>query len=339
MRRGDVDFAVRLFDDDEFLRRAGSGVNIAESDREIFFAEFKKSGRRLMLENIARSLEGGRYEFLRIRNYPSDRRLLFRMVMSDGGLTYHEFVVYSASGGQAKIADEFFFGVGELNSEVFRRFLLAASAVAGTGDAYSEQIQGLKQLSTLVQQRDYHAALAEYKRLAPELQEFKPAILLRIAAAQRVSDEDYISAVKRFESEFPDDPCLPLYLIHACRLQQDFDKALRAVDQLEKAVGGDPYLNVNRVNLLIDKRQFDDARKLIGELEQWDPMLIEIQWARLNIALQENDFAEVVRRLNKLSEEFGVQLTDLAALPAYGKFIKSPEFEEWQKGSQTCFRE
>src|SRR5688500_15076417 len=48
MRRGDVDFAVRLFDDDEFLRRAGSGVNIAESDREIFFAEFKKSGRRLM---------------------------------------------------------------------------------------------------------------------------------------------------------------------------------------------------------------------------------------------------------------------------------------------------
>ena len=111
----------------------------------------------------------------------------------------------------------------------------------------------------------------------------------------------------------------------------DLDGALAGVDQLDKSVGGDPYLDLMRANLLVEKKDYAKARQHLAKLETWNSQLVDTQWVYVAISLAEKNHDETARLLNKVADEFGIEIQDLTAIPEYAEFVKSPQYEAWMK--------
>jgi hypothetical protein len=282
---------------------------------------------------------GGSYRFVRQAARERRRTLLFRLVTSDSSIAnYHDLVLGRRPDGEVRVVDAYMFLSGELISQSVRRLYIPVAAqvsrglhrrLEGNERAFMNNLPRFEQMTTEVRNGRPAEALKIYRQFPPELQKDKNLLLIRLQAAQEVNDEEYGRAIEDFRATHPDEACVELVSIGYYLLVKDHARALACVDRFEKALGGDPYLDVTRANIRTEAKQYDvakeDARRAIAR----DPTLQDAYWSLVTISLQERKFADTATLLKQLEDRFRIPFGDMTQLPVFAEFVRSDEYRGW----------
>jgi hypothetical protein len=333
---GDVAAFNALIDWDAALETATAGIKAPEGSRKGFIQGVKGSMQKeqgLVPQIVATVKGGGSYKFLHVR--------VFRLVMPDSdGVNYHDFVLARGPDGKVRAADVYIFLSGELISQTMRRMYIPAAAqdsqglldkLLGTEQLFMKNFPRFQQMTTEVRNGRPAEALKVFQEFPPELKKDKNILMVRLQAAQAVNDAEYSRALEDLRAAHPDDACIDMISIDYYLLKKDYPRALACIDRLDKAVGGDPYVNVMRSGLHTDEQRYDLARRDAQAAIAADPTLQDAYWNLMTISLQEHNFADTVTQLNQLEERFHIPFGDMTELPVFAEFVKSPEYRAWKE--------
>jgi hypothetical protein len=346
VRVQDIDTFNRLVDWDAFVAKAtalpGNSPQLKEFRAN--FARGLKSATVNPRSGFGRAVMGavevsGDYKALRIHNEGGQVRVLFRLVSSNGALNYHDWVLGRSANGKAVAVDCHVFLIGELYSQNLRRSFLplahksggaSVEKLSGPEKDFVEHFREFAQMGQFVRERNWRQALNTYKELPASVQESKPAMTMRLLATQSVSDAEYLATIDDFRKRYPNDAMIDLISVDAYILRKAYDKALEAIDRVDKAIGRDPYLKVLRGNVLLREKKLDAARDMVQNAIVQDPNLLRGYYSLIDISLARHDYADTVKWLKK-AESLGVTFGDLTAVPAFAEFVKSAEYKNWLK--------
>src|SRR5205823_6036781 len=138
-------------------------------------------------------------------------------------------------------------------------------------------------------------------------------------------------ALDALQTAFPSDPSVSIVLMVSLADSGRFAEALAAVDALEKAVGGDAYLEFKRSEILFIAEDYERAKQAALRAIQAEKTLAQPYNMMVRISVRKNLFSDAVRWLISLERDAGAQLADLTKIEEFKEFIASSEYREWAK--------
>jgi tetratricopeptide (TPR) repeat protein len=183
----------------------------------------------------------------------------------------------------------------------------------------------------LIMEQKPKEALQYFRKNARALKWSKAAYRLRFNTAQQVGMDEYLKALEDFERDFPEDSSLTFRRVERRLLTKDREKGIEAIDALDRAVKGDPYLNVLRARLHLDAKDFAKARACAEKVTRDEPGLDRGWWTAIAVCLAQKDFAETAKLLLAAEKALKITLGDLRDVADYKEFVQSPEYKEWMR--------
>jgi hypothetical protein len=261
---------------------------------------------------------------------------MFRLI-NDAGLNYHEFLLRDED-GNVRACDVYIYLAGEKLTDTLRRAAIPLALqlsksflqrMTTTESAFIKHIDEFAAMSKAVQQQRGDEALRIFADLPRSLQKDKTVLLLRHQAASYVGEKETFKAVDDLLQYLPNDVCLDFLLIDYYFLRAEHDKALACIDRLDKAVGGDAFLDSRRADLTYAKRDVPAAYKLAEKAIAGAPALIDVYWELLGIATLERDHPRTLDALERIETNFETDLSGVHEDPTYAEFRSSPQGQEW----------
>jgi hypothetical protein len=331
-----------LLDWESLLDKVTAGVDGPEQFRAGFRSGTLKSVRDpngFLRTLFDESKAGSRFSMIRSRVRDKQKTALFRLG-SSGAVNYWEFLLARDNLGKVRASDIYIFAAGETLSATFRRVYLQAvteknrgflARLAGGDQDFLKSAAKLKDISDNIRVGKNAEALAIYNALPETVKKDKLFLLARIRATQNLDDKLYTEAIDHYREHYPKDAAVDILSIDGFTVNKQYDKALDAIDRLDKLVDGDGYLNVIRSALLILAEKPEEARKA-GKLGiEAEPKMVDGYWALLTAELKLNDYPAALATLKKIDQNFALEFADLATVPEYAGFAKSPQHKEWQE--------
>jgi len=279
---------------------------------------------------------GTTFSLLRVRTKNGKRYGLFRLIPPiEVGVSYHELPLIKRGDGSVVGEDIYIYNVGEFLSTGFRRSYMQAvppdkeATLSDPND--SELLQNLPLLTRMtecIRMGNGRGALDAYDAMPPSMRKEKMFVVMRLKAASLVGEQEYQNIVEQILRTQGRDPSLDLILISIYAALGRYSEAFAALDRIEVAIGGDPYLDVIRSNFYSKRGNLRSAREFAQAAAAADPKLVPARLAIVNCAMYQRDYAEVARQLLVL-EELGQEIADLTAVSGYRRFVASPAYGEW----------
>lgn len=326
-----------------------AGIDISEKDladarRGFLSTVHQQNG--LFHEVQAAIQQGGSFTLIRTREVDGQPRALFRLVIPNGGLNYHEYLLTKNDAGTVQAYDVFVYLSGERLSQTMRRMMLQLAAhqnrglldrMTGREQTLVKHFDEVQQVIAQLRSRNPAGALAAYDRLPQELRKQKFLLLLGLRGAQESgNDARYQEILETFRTEYPTDAAVDFISIDYFVMQKDFEKALAAVDRVDQSLGGDAYLGISRAGIYVENKQYDLARQALDKAIAADPNLEEAYWTQVGIALQQNNNAEILKWLKAIDQQFdGADFAHIQFDPNYAAFRRSPQYREWQSHQRS----
>jgi hypothetical protein len=284
--------------------------------------------------------EGFSYKFLRMRGEGQAARPLFRIIRKDGVVAYQELLLASKD-GVFHIVDVFLINSGEWHSQGVRRTCVPSPSIlriantlkAPLFEDFSKELRETPSYTIveLTKKRDPKAVLNYFDTQAA-LKSLRFAHVLRINAAAEINREIHGKAVEEMIRAFPDEPIAYLVSLSGYAHHGQYEKAIAAVDKVDRAVGGDPYLRVVRASLDLQAGgDIAKARALVLDATGQDPKLEQAWWTLVDIDLKAKSFRDVASDLKGLEAALSISIGDLTGVEGYADFVKSPEYAEWMR--------
>lgn len=338
---GDAAAVYRLLDFGAMFDRAADGLPFSSKVkldvRQGFLKGVRGSG--LVEQIITAPQSGGSYALLRVHSKRGKPHALFRMV-SEAGINYHDFEVVE-QGDAAVAADIYVYLTGEMMSQTFRRNLIPISAQVSRNwlqkltlseTSFVKHIDDIQAMTNHSQGGRPREAIRVYKSLPADLRKDKNVLLIRHQAATALllqDEQEVLDAITDFRKYHPNDVCIDFLMIDAFALQKEYDKAIEAIDRFDKAVGKDPYLNVLRANMLLEKGDGAAAIRAARLAVEGAPEAPDSHWTFIGLGLQLGDHATVYDGLTSIERTHNQQFGDLRDVAEYAGFVKSPEGARW----------
>ncbi len=346
--QGDLGPLEEAFDHEALVLRAFAGLELSAPLRQMLvsgpFAELAPgqpgrdwlpvaSAYRDILASHARSGSGLRY--LRVRGTPEGPRLVFRLTRGLF-LDYHEFVLSVTAEGKTRIVDVHLMSAGTLLTEGFGEPLVAsANALAAInslraptpGDlavvAYEDPVTAM---ALRCQARDFQGALDVFDGRREALLPRKRAHLFRILAAGQVGAEAHAEAIHDARMAYPDEPAIEVVALAGYLRLLQGDETFQAINEVDKFVGGDSYLDGARAIALLGLGRVDEAERRAREVIDADSSN-ELAWLTLLLATARGgDFAETVAVQDRAEGDLGGALEALESLPDLKEYLRSDEY-------------
>ena len=334
---GDTMAVERLLRFGDMVERSVSDFGLNTDEKKGLMLGVNTISGQMIADFIEPVKNGGSYTVLRTHTVDGRPRVLLRLLGPDGALNYHDFSLVRYADGQIATDDVYIYLSGEPFSQTLRRVLAGLlGEMKGRGKPEGPRTRHLQDLQSMVAQlRNGQAkeALATFRRLPAELQKDKVFRLLAIQAAQETNDDDeYITEIEAFRKDHPDDPAGDLVSLGYDILKKKYDEALKGLERLDKALGGDPYLGVMRAGVFVEAGKFKEAREAAEKAIADDPKLAPAYRGRVTIALRENNNADALTWLKKMAEATpeAVDADALKADPDFAGFVASPQFAQFK---------
>ena len=336
---GDADQVKQFFNLDLVLDKAMKGLP-APAPAANSFREGVRKGQNLGNEILAAVKTTGSYKLLRLRRVEGKPRALFRMLAGDAGVNYHDLALAEGPEGTIKLADCYIYALGDWLSETFRRSWMQVAAEANKGllsklvSRESEYLQAVPQIQAMYklgQAGKFREALAAYLALPPSVQKDKTLMVVQVHFSSSVDEKALAESVERFQKVYPLDPALDLLELDHLTNRQEYDLALQSLARLQKTVGGDPYLLFLQGIFMSLKKEPAAAKKLYEQAIAEEPDLAAPYWGLVTLSLDQQQYAETVRLLNRIETALDLEITDLTAIPEYAGFVQSKEYRAWMK--------
>lgn len=342
---GNVATLNSTIDWDTLIDTATAGIDAPAQTRKGFANGLKAAltqERSLVGQIIARTKEGGAYSLLRIHDQDGQRRALFRMIMpANSGVNYHDFVLARSRSGVVRAVDLYVYLSGEMISQTFRRMYIPTAAhesrgivarltgLSGPEKEFVENFPKFEQMAKALREQKFQAVVDTYNQLPAPLKKDKTFLLLRFQAAQGLDEKTYAAAIEDFRTFHPSDPCVDMLSIDYFLLKKQYPRALECIDRLDKAVGGDPYINVLRAGLYLEQGNLDEAERNARRAIEQEPTLSGGYMTMVTVSARKKHYDETLAMLKTLHDKFRVRFDDLAGSEALTDFVKSPQYQEW----------
>ena len=236
----DPDFIDRSIDIDELFKRAKIPKTKESSQVKSKLEESMKLGATII--NTLSSK--GSYKLLRQYEKEGTQHLLFRFY-DQGKINYHDMELIR-SGGKCRIADMFVYLGGENFSSTLHSIYLQFSDMAGDAtdvEVWKRQVSSVRSLINDGKKRE---AKVLYDELPAELRSGRAFQILNLQICSGLSAGEYDAALKEFEKNFPNQSNIQLLLMDGYLIRNEYDKAIEAINRLDKEVGHDPILDFHR---------------------------------------------------------------------------------------------
>lgn len=271
--------------------------------------EFNKGtfGKRLLGQPIDR---GAVLYFLRARMKHGHPQWVLRLD-ENLGYTHWEVHLHKTAEG-FKIKDSFFYNAGMAQSESVAHVLVSlylsnaglVNKVLGKGENF------LKEFNKIIQAQQKYwtepdTSVALLESLKSEVKDTRFAMVITLAVYSNHDEKRFLEAVTYYSKRYPNHPSLKVHGIHAGLLTGDYDEALKAVEELNHAVGGDLFLQTETARILIDMQDFEGAEKAFERAAKAPGSDEMIANGRLGLALVQEKYGKVVEYLNLLESDFG----------------------------------
>jgi acyl carrier protein len=335
------------FDTGAFRSLVFSGFDGNNQEARSLRASFEKTLENMPSQVFDQILQqvhgGGSYEYLRTIERDDGFRPVFRLRTPEGAINYHEYRLIRRPRG-ARFSDVFIYASGERLSETMQRLLLTAlppdkqtilASLSGSAQASLRRALPLQDISLAFKRGEHQHVLAMYESLSPELRAEKTIQIFRVMSAQKVDEAAYSAAMDDYRAAFPNDPSIYLMSLDSHLLARRFKEYHDTLDRLNEQVGGDPYLEAMRANVLIMEGKFDQAKTIAQSMLAADPLSIDAHWLLVSLSLAQKSFEATRSLLTTLRDEIGVPLGDLTQVPEYAEFVASPEFAKWRASNQV----
>jgi hypothetical protein len=290
---------------------------------------------------IQNTKAGGQFDYLRTRISHGRQVVMFRLLGPESrGVNYIEFIVKQGPDHKIRATDLYPYAAGEFITESVHRALLPAAAsqsrsflekLVGKEQDFVLDLPKIQPISQAILQGRKKDALRMLDELRPGTKKAKMVLLMRTQAAQEADQNVYLATLEEFRSLFPNDPCLDLQLIDYYSLTKKPEEVLKCIDRLDKAVGGDPYLNYMRASQAVDRGDRAEARRLCKLIVEQEPTFKPAYFLHIGLSLKDDLDDETLAWLKKLHKTLGISFKDLTTVHDYARFVKSPQYKEWLK--------
>jgi len=186
---------------------------------------------------------------------------------------------------------------------------------------------------------NYLATNRLYQQLPESLKKDKSVLLVRYRAASASRSEKFIvESIRDFRKYHPNDVCLDFLSIDYYYLKGQIEESVRCLGRLDTAVGGDPYLAMISASVYMETNDFQSAHKAMVKVIENESALVDTNLRKtahaihLSVCLNVEDHDGTLKMLRALRGEFQQQFGDLASVPEYAKFSKTPQYQEWVNG-------
>lgn len=341
VKTGNTDALTASLDMEALTDTALAGLNIGAKDMQDFTNGLRSSMSkptgfsRQIVDNVT---PDGSFRLLRLLTVNNQKRARFRLASSDQGVNYMDFLLSRRANGQVKAVDIHVFMSGELLSATLRRLVLPLAAeknkgllarLRGEESDYLQSIGDFQKMAQATQQGNHQEAIRLYQGLPASLQKEKMALLLRMRAASALNDAEYTRALEDFRAHHANDPAADIVSIDYYYLRKQPDKALEKIDRLDKAVGGDPYLNTLRAAMMLETNRIAEALRLMEETVKAMPDEKTSLFLLAALYLAERRFDPLPALLDKIQAQGG-SLTDFQQSPDYQAFVRSSAYRQWK---------
>lgn len=332
----------QFFDWDRILEKAigepaGIEPEVIASFREGAKLAYEERGLGAEMTRLANA--GGKVRFLRLREREGRTRAIFRLTLPNGGgMNYCELVLAPIGQDLCKAIDMHSYLSGENMSLIIRRMFLTAVSdesqallkSASDADPDVSNLQQVLKLTEASEVRDADQVLAIYEQLPAAVRQERSLMLMYLRAAAGHSEDKFDEAVEQFRKIHPNDPALDMLLVDRHIVKQRYEEALACVDRLDEAVGGDPYLEIQRAGVFVAKRDLDAARTSVNNAIKTDPSMEHAYWMGVTISLQTRQFEDTANLLDEIRDRFKTRYNDLSEITEYAEFVASPEYQVWR---------
>ncbi|WP_145425698.1 tetratricopeptide repeat protein [Symmachiella dynata] len=345
---GDIDFvANQMIDWNSIWKKATVGFRTNNAYREArtqfllggpHYMTHEGGEVRKIVDDVA---AGGAFDLLRLHVVDGERRMLLRSANREMRLRYLDVVVGRNEQGQPKILDIYLMSSGELISTILRREIICIFQLMSTETIENVKLDDeqndfcknhviIHEMFQATTTGDFDEASRIYAALPDSIKTLKYVMLARLQAAWKHSDDAYLDACSEFRKVHSNDPCVDFATWSSYFLKKDHAESLAAIDRIDQAVHGDPYLAVVRAYITLDAGDVEKAAQFADQAIAADHTFIDAYWVKVRAALDKNDFQHAYELLCWLEDECRMEFDDLASLPECADFIKSEYFQKWQ---------
>lgn len=327
---------AEVFDADALCDRVTQGVEAPADFVAGFRQGFGGFAPKFLGSISAEVQNGGSYDFLRTHEKEGQRWVTMRLLLPAGGVNYHDVLLARLPQGVRGV-DAYVTVSGELLSETMQRIYVQSAAsqnrgllskLTGKQSAFAAHMDDMVAMQRNVKANP-QAVLDTYSTLPEELKTEKLFLLMRMMAAQQVSEAEYRKVLEDLRRLYPNDSSTAMHAIDFHMLSSEFAECRAAIDLLDKTVGGDPYLNVMRANLVAKQGDYSAARDLARKTMDDLSTVQVVYWNAVGLTLDNKDHPTTLEWIKLLDQKFHPQWQDLAKIPEYGEFAKSPQYEQW----------
>jgi tetratricopeptide (TPR) repeat protein len=235
-------------------------MNLASGKDSRSFQAGLKQGMKMGTKISASLSAKGTYSL--IKQYEKDKvqHLLFRLY-DDRMINYHDYEL-KRTGGQPKVADIYIYMSGEKFSETLKNiFVQFKDEFKETANSESDGwIKKMPEIRALINKGKHEEALAIYNSIPAKIKTARLFQIVHVEICSGLSDEEYNKAITDYETLYPNEPNMQLLLIDGYILRKDYDKALNAVNELDKMIDKDPLLDFHRAMCYTLKK--DDVKRV-----------------------------------------------------------------------------
>jgi hypothetical protein len=319
------------------------------ADRVMVGLDFNQNERSQFLEGLSRSFKSGLQKqfaiwkngrFVRVAVVNGEKRVLLRLLSSDGTLNFIDWVCERNAAGDVIIVDGLPFVTGELMSETSRRAVLPLLAESKKGfierlttkeSAYVREIASINQAIKLIQEGSNNEASGILEALPGEVKIMPFVLALRLRAAQSSSKKVYLAVIEDWERALPDNPSLDLISIDGCVMRKDYAGCIDHIESLQKRVGPDGYLRALKGNVSFMNHDIEGARTSFKAAVAIEPTLARTYDMWFGVEMQAKNWGGLVEALSAFESNFpkadiwaGIQ-----AKASWADFRASKECQLW----------
>ena len=220
------------------------------------------------------NIRNGSFHLLHNIETKGQRHLVFR-VFGTGGLNYYDFTLVKIK-DSVKASDVLPFITGELLSTNVATVVDLAVDGAKTTGQLSEEMAALVQMRNYKLKADFTSVKTSFEKLEPRYQRNRVFQIYYIEACQHLDKALYKQALENYHDLWPEAPNAFLLMLDMYYMNQDFEKLLTTINQLDSLVGGDPFLDLFRGNAVKSLGKTAEAEQYYLAVEKYDPASISI---------------------------------------------------------------
>lgn len=279
------------------------------------------------------------FTFLRVRELNGQRLALFHLRAEDG-LTYYEWYLDADAAGKVRAWDCEAYVSGERMSQTLRRMWIPVVAeideqvrkhMGKANREFASNFQKIMQIRNAYASQEHEQAIKLYESLPQSVQDERTVMSVIMTSYLNAGDEDrHQKLLERYNALYSAASNRELMMIDLCIYREDYGEAMKMVDGLDRRVGGDPYLDVMRSNIVYLGGDYAKAKTFSDRGIENDPGIEDFYWGSIEQAIAEEDWPRISDMFDGLIL-IGVEINDLHNVDYFSGYVKSGAYDAWLK--------